>query len=70
MFLGRVAWETDAKFLENLMVYFSEHHCRVSLATIQFGKSFKCLLTFLIMSAENGESHQYLIAMKTGIMTF
>lgn len=67
-FLGGVASEADAEFLEYLMVDFAKHHSGMSLTTVELREGLKSLLAVFIMSAEHRQSHEHLIAVQTGIM--
>ena len=50
--LGGIASETDSKFLKYLMVNFSQHNSRVSLASVEFRKSLEGSPALFILCTE------------------
>lgn len=66
--LHRVAGQTTTEFLEDLSVYFREHHRGMDLTIAQFRQLLKRLTAILVVSGEYAEGHEHLVGMQTGIL--
>lgn len=64
-----VGGEADAKFLEYLLVYFTEHDSGVYLAPLKLRKGFKGTTAVLVVQTQHGERYQHLVGVEAGIVT-
>ena len=67
-FLYRVASETDSELLEDLVVYLAEHHCRMHLASLEFRKLVKSLLTVFVLYAEERKRYEHFVCVQTWVV--
>ena len=64
---GRVASESNTKFIEYFSIFFRHHYSGVSLTTIEQWQSRKSTTTILIVERKHRERNQYFIGMQTRI---
>ena len=66
--LHRITGQTATQLLEYLTVNLRKHHCRVNLTVAQSRQLLKGFAAVLVVVGENGECHQHLICMQTGVL--
>ena len=69
LFLHRLTRNADTEFLEDLTVNLGEHYGRVNLTAAKIRELFKSLLAVLVSIAENAESNEHLVSMKSWVLT-